>query len=49
MGGKPVAVDMDIAATAGGLGKAADLVFNDIRPQHGVIAIRFLGTVSTMP
>ncbi len=39
---------MDIAATAGGLGKAVDLVFNDIRPQHGVIAIRFQGTVSTI-
>ena len=44
IGGKPVAIDMDIAATAGGLGKAVDLVFNDIRPQHGVIAIRFLGS-----
>ena len=48
IGGKPVAVDMDIAATAGGLGKAVDLVYNDVRPQHGVIAIRFQGTVSTV-
>ena len=48
IGGKTVATDLDIAATAGGLGKAADLVFNDIRPQHGVIAIRFLGSVSTI-
>ncbi len=48
IGGKPVAVDMDIAATAGGLGKAVNLVFNDIRPEHGVIAIRFQGTVSTI-
>ena len=39
--GKTAADDVDIAATAGGLGKAADLVFNDIQPQHGVIAIRF--------
>ena len=39
--GKPVANDVDIAATAGGLGKAVDLMFNDIRPEHGVIAIRF--------
>ncbi len=39
--GKTVAADVDIAATAGGLGKAVDLVFNDIEPQHGVVAIRF--------
>ncbi len=39
--GNPVAADVDIAATAGGLGKPADLVFNDIQPQNGVIAIRF--------
>jgi hypothetical protein len=32
--------DMDIAATAGGLGRAVDLVFNDIRPKNGVISIR---------
>ncbi|OHB65890.1 MAG: hypothetical protein A2V70_10565 [Planctomycetes bacterium RBG_13_63_9] len=38
---KPVVTDMDIAATAGGLGKAVDLVFNGVRPQGGVIAIRF--------
>ena len=48
IGGKPVAMDVDIAATAGGLGKAVDLVFNDIRPTHGVIAIRFLGSASTV-
>ena len=23
------------------VGKAVDLVFNDIRPEHGIIAIRF--------
>lgn len=39
--GKPVAADVDIAATAGGLGKAVDLVFNDVEPKNGVIAIRF--------
>jgi hypothetical protein len=39
--GRTVAADVDIAATAGGLGKAADLVFNDIKPRSGVIAIRF--------
>jgi len=30
-----------LAPGLGGLGKAADLVFNDIKPQNGVIAIRF--------
>ena len=48
IGDKPVAADMDIAATAGGLGKAIDLVVNDVRPQHGVIAIRFLSTASSV-
>ncbi len=36
-----MAKDVDIAATAGGLGKAADLVFHDVRPEHGVVAVRF--------
>jgi hypothetical protein len=39
--GKTAVADVDIAATAGGLGKAADLVFNDIKSKNGVIAIRF--------
>lgn len=39
--GKTVAKDVDIAATAGGLNKAVDLVFNDVRPEHGIIAVRF--------
>jgi hypothetical protein len=34
---------MDIAATAGGLNRAVDLVFNNIAPQNGAIAIRFTG------
>ena len=38
--GRTVAKDVDIAATAGGLGKAVDLVYNDVRPEHGVIAVR---------
>ena len=41
-----MAADVDIAATAGGLGKAVDLVFNDIKPQNGVIAIRFWNRMS---
>jgi hypothetical protein len=39
--GKPVAGDLDIAARAGGPGKALDLVFNNVRAEHGVIAILF--------
>lgn len=39
--GETVVREMDIAATAGGLGRAVDLVFNRVRPVHGVIAVRF--------
>jgi hypothetical protein len=39
--GKTAAADVDIAATAGGQGKAVDLVFNDIPPKNGVVALRF--------
>jgi len=35
---------LDIAATAGGMNRAVDLVYNGLRPAHGVIAIRFLGS-----
>lgn len=38
---RAMVTDMDVAATAGGPGKAVDLVFNDVRPRNGVIAIRF--------
>jgi hypothetical protein len=38
---KTEAADVDIAATAGGQGKAVDLVFNEIQPKNGVISIRF--------
>ena len=34
---------MDVAATAGGLNRAVDLVFDDVEPDHGVIAVRFKG------
>ena len=33
--GRAAAKDVDIAATAGGYGKAADLTFNDIRRLFG--------------
>jgi hypothetical protein len=39
--GKTVAEDVDIAATVGGRGKAIDLVFNEVEPKGGVLAIRF--------
>jgi len=41
LNGIEVVQDMDIAATAGGLYKATDLVFNDVVPDHGVIEVRF--------
>jgi hypothetical protein len=41
--GKEIASRMDIAATAGGLNKAVDLVVNDVEPSHGAISIRFSG------
>jgi hypothetical protein len=41
---KEVVTKMDIAATAGGLNRAVDLVFNNVRPKRGIIDIRFTGT-----
>lgn len=38
--GAELVTDMDIAATAGGLNTAVDLVFNGIQPQNGVIEVR---------
>jgi hypothetical protein len=38
---KEVATDMDVAAKAGGVRRAVDLVFDGIRPKHGIISIRF--------
>ncbi|MBN1590706.1 MAG: hypothetical protein JW888_14425, partial [Pirellulales bacterium] len=39
--GKEVVRDLDVAAKAGGYGKAVDLVFNDIQPRDGLISVRF--------
>jgi len=36
-----VVAEMDTAATAGGFNRAVDLVFNDIQPQNGIIAVIF--------
>jgi len=41
--GQPVVERMDVAATAGGPDRAADLVFSDIEPRNGAIEIRFRG------
>ena len=39
--GKTVAADVEIATITGELGQASDLVFNDLKREHGVTAIRF--------
>jgi hypothetical protein len=39
--GRRVAGSLDVAAAAGGPGRAVDLVFKDIAPSNGVIEIRF--------
>jgi hypothetical protein len=36
---------LDVWATAGGMNKAVDVVYNDIHPQNGVVAIRFVGSM----
>jgi hypothetical protein len=41
LNGREVVRNLDVAATAGGPNKAADLVFNRLTPQNGVIDIRF--------
>lgn len=41
--GREMVRGMDVAATAGGPDRAADLVFPGIAPQHGAIEIRFRG------
>lgn len=42
--GDTVATDIDLAATAGGLNRAVDLVFSGIKPKHGIIEVRFSNT-----
>jgi hypothetical protein len=41
--GHQVVRKMDVAATAGGPNRAADLVYSGIQPRNGVIDIRFTG------
>jgi hypothetical protein len=40
LNGQSAAQALDVAARAGGLGRALDLDFADVRPSHGVIEIR---------
>ena len=44
--GREVVRNFDVTATAGGPNKAADLVFNDVAPENGVIVIRFTSPVA---
>lgn len=41
--GKQVAKNFDVAAAAGGAGRALDLVFHNVTPVQGIIQIRFTG------
>lgn len=43
LNGVEVAAALDVAASAGGMHRAMDLVFNDVVPVSGVIAIRCAG------
>lgn len=43
LNGREVVRKMDVAATAGGPCRAADLVFDNIEPRNGTIDLRFLG------
>ncbi|HOX59848.1 MAG TPA: malectin domain-containing carbohydrate-binding protein [Candidatus Paceibacterota bacterium] len=43
LNGRKVVERLDVAATAGGPNKAADLVFDDITPKNGVIEVRCTG------
>jgi hypothetical protein len=42
--GQKVTEGLDVWATASGMNKAVDMVYNDIQAQHGAVAIRFVGS-----
>lgn len=44
--GRKMVDGFDVFATAGGAGRAVDLVFDGIQPRNGIIDIRFLGTTA---
>ncbi|HOX59245.1 MAG TPA: malectin domain-containing carbohydrate-binding protein [Candidatus Paceibacterota bacterium] len=46
LNGRKVVERLDVAATAGGPNKAADLVFNGVKPKDGIIEIRFTGLLT---
>jgi hypothetical protein len=41
--GRRVVERFDVSATAGGIGRAVDLVFNDLEPRNGIIEVRLTG------
>ncbi len=41
--GRTVAQKLDVTATAGGTGRAVDLIFKNIAPSNGVVEVRFRG------
>jgi len=41
--GRRVVERFDVSATAGGLDRAVDLVFNDLEPRNGIIEVRLTG------
>jgi hypothetical protein len=43
LNGAKVVEGLDVWATAGGANRAVDLVYNDVHPQNGVIAIHLEG------
>lgn len=45
--GEPVVTNLDVAATAGGINRAVDLVFNNLAPRRGIIEFRLTGTRTT--
>jgi hypothetical protein len=42
--GQKMTEGLDVWKTAGGINKAADVVYNDVRPQNGIVAIRLVGS-----
>jgi hypothetical protein len=42
--GEEMTKGLDVWATAGGMNKAVDVVYNDVHPQNGAVAIRLVGS-----
>ena len=43
LNGEKVIEGLDVWATADGANRPVDLVYNDVHPQNGIIALRFVG------